>query len=50
VGTEYIDDIIADFKQSFAASTAAGADKKAQEDAIPADRGIVPEAEAGPVV
>lgn len=47
VGTEHIDDIIADFEQSFAASAAAGANKKALPDRTPADKGIVTDREPG---
>ena len=47
VGTEHIDDIIADFEQSFAASSAAGADKIALPDRTATAKGIATDREPG---
>ncbi|EEP79236.1 O-acetylhomoserine [Uncinocarpus reesii 1704] len=47
VGTEHIDDIIADFEQSFAVSSAAGPDKKALPDRTTVDQGVVADREPG---
>lgn len=49
VGTEHIDDIIADFEQSFKASAAAGPQGTALPDRAPEKGGASTDREAGPL-